>query len=566
MTRVPRRVLERRLGTQATGLTAQSNLPELPRRLDQFELARFEPREAPYPRVLQWVYGALQAPSLFELGTASPAKPGAASVRRRLSEAPPIPAALDAALGHWSGTEIAEALDALDDEVLAQVTHLDLQHKHQLNQGFDQLLEVLQRRCPRLESLSFCYSRLSSANVQLLAQLQSLKRLDLSHARVDAAAISALSSLPRLETLGLARTDPTAAVVNALADFPALVELDLSQNDLGKKSDVSLAPLTFLRKLSVSSSGLSNALCEELATLTELRELDLSYNSVGLEAAEQLGGLTQLEVLDAQQCSLPAEVLESWTRLKKLKRLDYAHNAGSAAAIKVIGSFTALEELDLSHLGLKAGESVPLGALKKLWRLELEGNELGAGDLPALGGLTELEVLNLRDCKLGDASVSPLGQLKRLEVLKLGESPSLGRGAGAVAGQLPELRELELDGAEGFDAEAARSLAQGGTLLETLIVNRCPLDPEAMLALATLPVLKVLKVSGCGLDDDGFEAMAGLADHLESLDLSSNPVGDRGVQTLLTFSKLHYVMNHTNEFGDDARKALHAHVAANRKD
>ena len=302
-------------------------------------------------------------------------------------------------------------------------------------------------------------------DVQLLAGIKTIKKLDLSFTYVTDRGIKSLLQLRQLEDLNL----DTAELV----------------------TDASMATLRYLplRKLKVRGVDITDAGMPYVGEMTGLRSLDLSYTMLEDVGLEHLPALSELEELKLGGDMITGLNLNFLKLLPKLKRLSLhgsqRRNAGACWTPRVT-------DLDLETISLLSGlEDLDLGI----------GINLGRGGKPAAPGGGNCRLTGgLQITDLGLAKLSKLKNLKRLDVSGAKLTP-----AGLkVLAALP-LERLSLWACEALDDSAAAVLAEIPTLAVidlsyTLVTN------QGLRQLARLPNLKNLYLTETKVTPDAIAA------------------------------------------------------------
>ncbi len=283
-----------------------------------------------------------------------------------------------------------------------------------------------------------------------VAQLKTLRRLDLSFTYVTDAGIEKLQALRDLEELNL-----------DTAEF--LTDASASHLRANRK----------LRKLSFRGVDITDVGVPFLATLTGLRSLDMSHTMLGDVGVEMLSALAELEDLNLSANRITGVNFHALKLLPKLKRLSFGgiqRRNGNAcwtptivdADLEPISRLTQLEEL---HLGIglnlgtigvarRGGNCQPTGgiritdaglrrlaSLRNLRRLDISGHKITPAGLDALRGLP-LERLSLWNCtEIADPAA--VAAMTRLVTLDLSLTPA-GDAAMAPLAKLAGLRNLYL--------------------------------------------------------------------------------------------------------------------------
>nr|WP_281233153.1 leucine-rich repeat domain-containing protein [Flavobacterium gelatinilyticum] len=123
------------------------------------------------------------------------------------------------------------------------------------------------------------YSKnLSTTDLNVLSELQSLETLDLSYSRVTGAVPASWSKLKKLKTLNLSNNTLTA-LPDELGEMESLVTIEARSNQI-KTIPVSIGNLANLVTLNLSENQIE-VLIKELENATTLKSLNLQYNRIG---------------------------------------------------------------------------------------------------------------------------------------------------------------------------------------------------------------------------------------------------------------------------------------------
>ena len=263
----------------------------------------------------------------------------------------------------------------------------------------------------------------TDADVERVAAIKTLKKLDLSLTYVSDAGAEAIGKLAQLEELNL-----------FTAEFV---------------TDAAIAYLrgnTNLRVLNLRGTDVTDTSLEYVARLTNLRSLDISFTQISDVGLEHLAALSQLETLNLGGMKISGVGLHVLKYLPNLKKLSFygiqRRNAGMCWApvmtdieLDTIGLLDGLEELNI-------GSGVALGAGKPA--------ELG----PAAG---EAECRVAGGTRVTDVGVAKLANLKKLRYLDLSGSvvtaasaEDAGLVAESAAAELMERQERQRRGASGL--------------------------------------------------------------------------------------------------------------------
>jgi formylglycine-generating enzyme required for sulfatase activity len=225
--------------------------------------------------------------------------------------------------------------------------------------------DVLQRALPYLETFS------SGPDAQELS-------LDLSG--VEGVNLEALAPLTGLRRLNLSRTRGAAGLVplRRLTGLRQLILMETGITNLGP-----LAALANLEELDISRTSIDNL--APLARLSNLKRLSAAMTPVVNLAP--LRGLGNLEALDVSFTQV--RDLSPLAALHKLQQLDLANTRVTDLA--PLAKLTALRELNLSRTKVTKEGLAPLEALTGLRMLALDGTGIRGFD--ADGRIAGLKVL-----------------------------------------------------------------------------------------------------------------------------------------------------------------------------
>ncbi len=299
----------------------------------------------------------------------------------------------------------------------------------------------------------------TDAEIERVAAIKTLKKLDLSLTYVSDKGAEAIGKATQLEELNLFTAE---FITDAAIAF--------------------LRGNTNLRVLNLRGTDVTDTSLEYVSQLTNLRVLDISFTQIGDVGMEHLAPLSQLEELNVGGMKISGSALHVLKYLPNLKRLSFygiqRRNAGMCWApvmtdieLDTIALLTNLEDLNI-------GDGVELGAPRPA---EL-GPRAGEAECRVTGGT-----------RVTDLGVAKLANLKMLRNLNLSGSLVTGAVLKTLAG-LPNLQQLSLWNAEGInDSAAAGFLALQN--LTRLDLSNTRVGDETLNALAKLPKLQHLYVS-----------------------------------------------------------------------
>ena len=310
----------------------------------------------------------------------------------------------------------------------------------------------------------------TDADVEKLAGIKTLKKLDLSLTYVSDAGAEAIATLPQLEELNLFAAE---FITDAAIAF--------------------LRGSTNLRVLNLRGTDVTDTSLEYVSRLTNLRSLDISFTQIGDVGMEHLAPLSQLEDLNVGGMKISGAALHVLKYLPSLKRLSFygtqRRNAGMCWApvmtdieLDTIALLTGLEELNI-------GDGVALGAPKPA--------ALG----PATG---EAECRITGGTRISDLGVAKLANLKKLRALNLSGSV-VTAGALQTLAALPNLQRLSLWNAATINDSAAPAL-QSLQKVTSLDLSNTGVGDRTLIALAKLPHLERLYIRDTAVTADAVAA------------------------------------------------------------
>ncbi len=355
--------------------------------------------------------------------------------------------------------------------------------------------EVVRDKSGAIVEVSLARTWATDADVERVATLKSLKRLDLSLTYLSDRGAERLKSLEQLEELNLFAAEfITDAAMAFLRGSRQLTRLNLRGTDVTDTSLAYIAELSGLRSLDISFTQITDVGLEHLASLSQLEELNLGGNKisgVGLHVLKLLPKLKKLSFAGIQRrnagwCWAPVITdleLDTISLLAGLEELNLGYGVAlGAPRPKDLGPADGEAEcriaggMRITDLGL-----AKLAQLEKLQRLDLSGSAITASGLKTLTTLPELQRLSLWNVKGIDDSAAPhLEALSHLTSLDLSDT-AVGDQTLATLAKLPNLKRLYVsethvtaDGLAAFRTQHPVTAVSWGTRP----TPRIPLSPE----------------------------------------------------------------------------------------
>ena len=362
-------------------------------------------------------------------------------------------------LSHQYRWHRALALSAAELPDASLAADIDKQGGHVVRDAKGNIVEV-----------SLARTWATDADVERVAAIKTLKKLDLSLTYVSDKGAEAVGRAGQLEELNL-----------FTAEFI---------------TDAAVAYLrgnTNLRVLNLRGTDVTDTSLEYVAKLSNLRSLDISFTQIGDVGMEHLAPLSLLEELNVGGMKISGSALHVLKYLPNLKRLSFygvqRRNAGMCWApvmtdleLDTIALLTGLEELNI-------GDGVGLGAP----RPEVLGPRAGEAECRITGGT-----------RITDAGVAKLASLKKLRDLNLSGS-LVTAGALKTLATLPNLQRLSLWNAEGINDSAAAGLESLQGII-SLDLSNTSIGDRTLVALAKLSKLQRLYISDTAVTPAGVAA------------------------------------------------------------
>lgn len=257
----------------------------------------------------------------------------------------------------------------------------------------------------RVTEVSLGYTWAADADMELLARLKHVHKLDLSLGQIGDRGLAALREMNSVKDLTL-----------YYAEFVA---------------DVALANLkswTQLERLNLRGTDVTDTSVEYIARFRNLRALDLSFTQVTNNGMDALGNLAALEELSLGGIKVSGAGLSVLRLLPRLRVLNLngtqKRNSGMWAAsvtdfdLESIGSLSTLEDLNLGGTKVTDLGMERVARLQRLHALDLSRTVVGAAGIAKLAQLPALTRLNLWRAKriADDARIAALRQLRVLDL------------------------------------------------------------------------------------------------------------------------------------------------------
>jgi Leucine-rich repeat (LRR) protein len=405
-----------------------------------------------------------------------------------------------------------------------------------------------------------------------------LAQADLAHAEALDLALSPNDQVGHFGELDATTTCNDVDLVALAERAPKLTHLRIS----GCPSAIHAGLSAFgprLRELTLADIELDGVTIGNLAALTGLESLTLVRVTLGHDSLKPLHALSlrKIELRDLDRDSDISTMLDLWPRSLQEVTLEgswAAHNAmltlARAEALEVlelrgtrIANFSLHQIKGLDHLrvvvldGDKFNDKTPLYFRElPVERFVCNCSRLGDTGLRHLRHSTGIRELELRETEVTGVGLEEISKLEALETLVLLDRDLGPEGFSALA-VLPKLHTLELSGpVEDPSFEKLGLLAH----LQTLRLDCPSLDDSAAAELAKLPQLRVLDLSGSKLSDVGLAQLGGLL-QLQELYLDGTRVTRAGLEVIAKLPQLRVLGLDRTDVVDAGVAALTGHPA-----
>ena len=232
------------------------------------------------------------------------------------------------------------------------------------------------RRLDNLTTLNLSKNRLINANLEIIAEVPSLRELRLAENALEGTFPTSLCNLQKLEILDL-HGNTISEMPDSIKSMSRLSVLNVSGNKLSKLPWHALASLP-ITSLDASKNRFIGSLfpSDNIPTLVVLSSLDVALNALTALTTTALPNLPNIQTLSVAHNrlkSLPdVSILTSLTTL----------SAGNNQLSFIPEGMTALQGLrtvDLSHNSIRAVDQ-GIGSMQGLKAINLDGNPLRMGE------------------------------------------------------------------------------------------------------------------------------------------------------------------------------------------
>lgn len=245
----------------------------------------------------------------------------------------------------------------------------------------------------------------------------------------------------------------------------------------------------------------------------------------------KLSGIASLRKLDLANCDIRGPGLEHVGRLTGLQGLNLTLTPITDESLKHLATLNDLRYLGLASTKCSGVGFADLTALKKLESVNFHFTPLNDAGLRAIARVGVSDRLWFAHTQFTDAGAASLKSLTRLRRCGIG-----GKNAASTGAAVASLAKLPLEELALLDNQASREGVENAAKIATLRrldVSYAPKVGDAqMVALATMPRLRELKLGHAQITDDGLQTLAGCKS-LKTLTISGlKAVTEDGIKRL----------------------------------
>ena len=269
--------------------------------------------------------------------------------------------------------------------------------------------------------------------------------------------------------------------------------------------------------------------CSTCGRFGRLQKFTISTDHFSCEQIADWPNLTQLEELDVESSRLTDTDLAIIGKMTGLKRLRIAKAKVTTSGLAALAKLPNLEGLWLHQVDVRVSGGVPSEGFKAL-------SNFGVGESPSfddevitsLGPLPAVEDVQFDQAPIGDEGLSHLLRSGKISYLSVGEKNTLTNQCLVELAQHEAPRSVILSG-ESITDSGLSALADKE--FPTLVFRGASLTDDAFVELAKIKRLDELSILDAKVTGSGVEMWP--ADRrLQALDLSGNPLTDKGIGLL----------------------------------
>ncbi|KAK4757374.1 hypothetical protein SAY87_018675 [Trapa incisa] len=256
-------------------------------------------------------------------------------------------------------------------------------------------------------------------NLTVIAELESLKSLDLSSNGFHGPVPPELGNLSALEFLDLSFNYFDGSIPRELGNLINLRFLNLSSNLLVGEIPHELRNLEKLLEFQVSSNNLSGPIPLWLGKLSSLRVFSAYKNEFDSMIPENIGLFSELEMLNLHSNHLQGPIPKSIFASGKLEVLILTQNRLTGEIPEDIGHCTSLSSVRIGNNKLVGNLPIAIGNCSSLTYFEADNNILSGEIASDIARCSNITLLNLASNSFTGTIPSEFGNLLNLQELIL---------------------------------------------------------------------------------------------------------------------------------------------------
>lgn len=303
-----------------------------------------------------------------------------------------------------------------------RLTHCDLSN--------DQCDPIVRMRS--LENLNLHTCKIDSQRLDQFLALPRLKRLTVDLSDVEQVSITNLPRLQRIETLPMRNlTSLHLENLSSLAG-PVVVQGSIARLNVSNTprltgilvecpwpEDFQLENLERLHRFAAGGPRLDDSVLEPLLECPHLDRLTLAYSSISRSGLKRIGALSALTALEVPGSEIDDEIVEHWQTLSRLRRICLDGAQVSEQMAVWMTSLGTLRSLSLNHASIAPEACRWLASLPKLSELSLAQTPVPHRWLIHLLRHNGLEMLNVSGHEISQELIEAIASADELQVVTM---------------------------------------------------------------------------------------------------------------------------------------------------
>ncbi len=417
-------------------------------------------------------------------------------------------------------------------------------------------------RLPALESIKLRRTKITNAGLADLAGCQTLRGVDLSETAVTDAGLVYLLDLPQLSWLGMRYYFDDSKITDeglrTIAQMSSLRFLDLNGTPITDEGLQHLSVLTKLKRLSINDTHVTPEGLVHLAGMQDLENLYI-YNTITDDSVKHVSRLKGLKQLSAN-LEISDESVALLATLPSLEYLSLSDPRITDAALADIARMPSLTTLLFQGCSITDRGLTRLRNLENLEHLMIARTDVTTAGLRHLMTLPNLNLLSLNLKAEAEPNWEHLKWFTQVQDLRLRGAAIHNADLRHLQG-LPQLTQLNLELEEPID-DTGIAFLKPLTNLENLWINHSIVTDSGLASLSQMNDLERLNVS-CMATNEGLLTLGDL-DSLRFLQIASPYVTEQGIAALSNRLPSLQDVNHYDY--QDHSSVYHTTITASRKD